>query len=123
MSMKVNQALHQLLDEAGISYRVVSHGPTLTSEESAAARGEELRLGGKALVIKVGEEFRLFVLSAALRFDSAAVKRHFGVNKVRFASAALFTLTNDGASTSAVFPEILTSSKLTWQIFSTVEPT
>src|SRR5262245_14774033 len=86
--MKVNQALHQLLDEAGISYRVVSHGPTLTSEESAAARGEELRVGGKALVVKVGEEFRLFVLSAALRFDSGAVKRHFGVNKVRFASPA-----------------------------------
>jgi len=42
-------------------------------------------VGGKALVVKVGDEFRLFVLSAALKFDSAAVKQHFGVKKTRFA--------------------------------------
>jgi prolyl-tRNA editing enzyme YbaK/EbsC (Cys-tRNA(Pro) deacylase) len=87
VSNTVNQAVRQLLDEAGVSYRVVQHAPTLTSEESARARGEDLRVGGKALLLKTGTEFRLFVLSAALRLDSAAVKRHFAVDKVRFASA------------------------------------
>jgi prolyl-tRNA editing enzyme YbaK/EbsC (Cys-tRNA(Pro) deacylase) len=35
--------------------------------------------------VKVGDDFRLFVLSAALKFDSAAVKQRFGVKKTRFA--------------------------------------
>jgi Ala-tRNA(Pro) deacylase len=87
LSTTVNQALRQLLDQAGVSYRVVEHEPTPTSEEAARARGEDIKVGGKALVIKTGAEFRLFVLSAALRLDSSAIKRHFAVDKVRFASA------------------------------------
>ena len=50
-------------------------------------RGEDVRVGGKALLIKTGEEFRLFVLSASLKLDSAAIKQHFGVKKIRFATA------------------------------------
>lgn len=77
----------QWLDGAGISYRTVHHQPTHTSEESARARGEEVRIGGKALLVKTGEEFRLFVLSAACKLDSSALKQRFGVKKIRFASA------------------------------------
>jgi len=87
MTEAVNQALHQWLHEARIAYRVVTHAPTRTSEESALARGEDLRVGGKALVVKTDDDFRLFVLSAALRIDSAAIKRQFSAKKVRFASA------------------------------------
>jgi Ala-tRNA(Pro) deacylase len=65
----------------------VHHEPTLTSEDSARARGEELRIGGKALLLKVNDEFRLFVLSAARQLDSAAIKQRFGAKKTRFASA------------------------------------
>jgi Ala-tRNA(Pro) deacylase len=86
-SITINQAVRQLLDEAGVSYRVLQHEPTLTSEESARARGEDLRVGGKALLLKTGADFRLFVLSAALKLDSTAVKRRFAVDKARFASA------------------------------------
>ncbi|MBI5764373.1 MAG: hypothetical protein HZA51_12700 [Planctomycetes bacterium] len=75
------------LDGLGISYRAVQHEPTYTSEESAKARGEDVRIGGKALLVKTGEVFRLFVLSAALKLDSDAVKTRFGVKKTRFASA------------------------------------
>ncbi len=70
-----------------IPYREVHHEPTLTSEDSARARGEDLRIGGKALLIKTGDTFRLFVLSASRKLDSAAVKTRFGVKKIRFASA------------------------------------
>ncbi len=75
------------LDDHGVPYRTVRHEPTRTSEDSARARGEDIRIGGKALVIRVGETYRLFVLSAARRLDSRAVREHFGQRKARFASA------------------------------------
>jgi prolyl-tRNA editing enzyme YbaK/EbsC (Cys-tRNA(Pro) deacylase) len=81
----VFDAIRALLDSEKVSYRLVHHEPTFTSEESARARGEEVRVGGKALVVKAGEEFRLLVLSAALTADWGAVKRHFGVKKARMA--------------------------------------
>jgi Ala-tRNA(Pro) deacylase len=74
------------LSAEGVSFREVHHEPTRTSEDSARARGEDLRVGGKALLIKVDEVYRLFVLSAARKLDSAAVKRHFTARKTRFAT-------------------------------------
>lgn len=70
----------------GIAFRTVQHGPTLTSEESARARGEDVRIGGKALLIKTDGAFRLFVLSAALKLDSGAVKKQLGAKSTRFAT-------------------------------------
>ena len=75
-----------LFTREGVSYRTIHHAPTLTSEDSARARGEDVRIGGKALVVKVGEDFRLFVLSAARKLESLAIKEHFAVKKIRFAS-------------------------------------
>lgn len=86
MSTPVFDAIRALLDREGVLYRHVAHAPTRTSEESAAARGEPLRVGGKALVVKCGDTFRLFVLSAALQFDRPPVKKRFGVKDVRFAT-------------------------------------
>ena len=83
----VLERIRAMLADAGIEYREVRHEPTLTSEDSARARGEELRIGGKALLLKVNDEFRLFVLSAAKQLDSAAIKQRFGARKTRFASA------------------------------------
>lgn len=81
--------LHKIrtwLQTEGVPFREVHHEPTRTSEDSARVRGEELRVGGKALVIKVDETYRLFVLSADRKLDSAAIKRHFGARKTRFAT-------------------------------------
>jgi Ala-tRNA(Pro) deacylase len=81
--------LHKIrtwLQTEGVQFREVHHEPTRTSEDSARVRGEELRVGGKALVIKVDETYRLFVLSADRKLDSAAIKRHFGARKTRFAT-------------------------------------
>src|SRR5438876_10646632 len=69
-----------------VAFREAHHEPTRTSEESALARGEELRVGGKALLIKVDSAFRLFILSADRKIDSAAVRQHFGAKKTRFAT-------------------------------------
>lgn len=86
--MTILAAICRRLDEAGVTYRRVRHEPTRTSEESAKSRGEEIRIGGKALVIKTGDVFRLFVLSAASRLDSAAIRDRFGVKNIRFATAS-----------------------------------
>jgi prolyl-tRNA editing enzyme YbaK/EbsC (Cys-tRNA(Pro) deacylase) len=85
--MIVLEQIRALLNEAGVIYREVHHGPTLTSEDSARARGEDLRIGGKALLLKVNDTFGLFVLSAARQLDSNAIKQRFAAKKTRFASA------------------------------------
>ncbi len=78
--------LRDWLDREGVAYRHVRHAPTRTSEESARARGEELRVGGKALLLRVDDQYRLFVLSAARKLDSNAVRRHFSARSTRFAT-------------------------------------
>jgi Ala-tRNA(Pro) deacylase len=86
MNSNVLDSIRELLNNEGIAFREVSHAPTYTSEESAKARGEDVRIGGKAMILKVGKEYRLFVLSASRQIDSASIRRHFGVRKSRFAS-------------------------------------
>ena len=87
MSTETFHAIKNLLDEHSITYREVHHEPTPTSAEAAKARGEDISIGGKAILLKVGKVFNLFVLSAALKVDSARIKAHFKAKKLRFASA------------------------------------
>ncbi|MGB5106049.1 MAG: YbaK/EbsC family protein [Candidatus Zixiibacteriota bacterium] len=87
MSKPLFETIKNFLDENGIAYRSVHHEPTHTSEESAKARGEDVKIGGKAILMKVGDVFRLFVLSAALKIDSDSLKQRFGVKALRFANA------------------------------------
>jgi len=82
----VLQQIRDWLTQEGVPFREVHHQPTRTSEESALARGEQLRVGGKALLLKVDGTFRLFILSADRKLDSAAIKQHFDAKKTRFAS-------------------------------------
>jgi prolyl-tRNA editing enzyme YbaK/EbsC (Cys-tRNA(Pro) deacylase) len=71
----------------GIQFEELQHAPTRTSEESAIARGEPLSNGGKALLLKVDNEFGLFVLPADRRLDSRAIRDVLGARRTRFASA------------------------------------
>lgn len=87
MAKSVFESIKLFLEENQVVYRTVHHVPTFTSEESAKARGEDVKIGGKAIVLKVGEVFRLFVLSAALKIDSDAIKSHFQTKSTRFANA------------------------------------
>jgi prolyl-tRNA editing enzyme YbaK/EbsC (Cys-tRNA(Pro) deacylase) len=82
----VTERIRALLDGAGVAYRYLEHDPTRTCEESAAARGETTRVGGKALVLKVGEVFRLCVLRADCQVNSNRVRRHFKQSRARFAN-------------------------------------
>jgi prolyl-tRNA editing enzyme YbaK/EbsC (Cys-tRNA(Pro) deacylase) len=77
--------IRRFLEEQGVEYREAGHGPTRTSREAADARGESIRIGGKAIVAKVDKRFHLFVLSAALELDSRAICRHLKAQRFRFA--------------------------------------
>lgn len=92
--MSVFESICRFLTGKGISYRTVHHEPTTTSEESAKARGEDVKIGGKAIVLKVDTDFKLFVLSAALKINSKRIKEYFNAKSIRFASTEeLSTLT------------------------------
>lgn len=94
MSSYVTLKIFTYFERLGIPYRQVHHEPATTSEASARARGESLEIGGKAILLKTDEAFRLFVLSASRRINSGAIRRQLQVKKVRFASSdELFELT------------------------------
>lgn len=78
--------IRRYLGAAGVAFREVHHGPTRTSDESAAARNEPLSVGAKALLLRTDDVFRLFVLPADRKLDSNAIRRHLGVRKTRFAT-------------------------------------
>jgi Ala-tRNA(Pro) deacylase len=86
MKITLYEKIRSYLDETLTPRREIHHEATRTSKESAEARGDSMRLGGKALVIKIGDAFHLMVLSAERSLDSARVKEHFGVKKFRFAT-------------------------------------
>ena len=86
MSSEILHRIHRLLDEAGVAYSELEHAPTRTSKEAAAARGEDLSTGAKALLLKIDDVFRLFVLPADRKLDSGAIRRHLGVKRSRFAT-------------------------------------
>src|SRR4051812_34231885 len=86
MSESVLTRIRQLLHASGVPFTEKQHPPTRTSEESAAARGEPLSVGAKALLLRTDDVFRLFVLPADRKLDSAAIRRELNVKKTRFAS-------------------------------------
>ena len=86
MNGHVYEKIEAMLTSRCIPYRAVEHDETRTSEESARARGEELRVGGKALVVKADEVFHLAVLSADRKLDSRALQIVLGSRKLRFAT-------------------------------------
>ncbi len=86
MNEAVLERIRELYAQFGIEFRQIAHVATRTSEESAQVRGEPLEIGGKALLLKCPDDFRLVVLPANRRLDSAKTKAVLGVKKIRFAT-------------------------------------
>ena len=84
--MTMFETICAFLNERNIPFRTVHHEPTFTTEESAKARGEDVRIGGKAILMKIDDDFKLFVLSAAFKIDSKKIKEHFKAKSIRFAT-------------------------------------
>jgi len=86
------------LDGRKLEYTLLKHEPTLTSSDSHiqvnSVIGNEKRIGGKALVLKVDQTFRLFIINSALKLDQKKIKTFFQAKRLRFASPEeLFELT------------------------------
>lgn len=74
------------LEKNGIEFKSVHHGETHTSEESAKARGEDISIGGKAILMKIEDEFVLLIISASHRIDTKKIKKYFNAKNTRFAT-------------------------------------
>jgi prolyl-tRNA editing enzyme YbaK/EbsC (Cys-tRNA(Pro) deacylase) len=84
--MSTLQKIYDYLDAASIVYKKIQHAPTYTSQESADARWESIDIWGKALLIKHGDQYSLFVLSASKKINNDAIKNILSYKKIRFAS-------------------------------------
>jgi Ala-tRNA(Pro) deacylase len=82
----VLEGIRRLLEQENVTFREAHHEPTFTSEQSAQARGEDIRVGAKALLLKLKDDYGLFVFSAARKLDSGRVRKKLGVRKLRFAT-------------------------------------
>ena len=80
------EKIRSLYQEHGISFKELEHPPTRTSEESAAARGESMEIGGKAILMKIGDQFRVLVLPAIMKIKSSSIRKVFGIKQMRFAT-------------------------------------
>ncbi len=92
--MDVFHTIVKLLEEHHCQYQVKEHPPTRTSEESAFHRGEPLKIGAKAMVLKTDQTFVMAVLPADRKIDSSKLKIIFSTKNLRFATPEeLYTLT------------------------------
>ncbi len=78
--------LQSYLQSKNIVPRIVQHEPTMTSEESAQARGEPLEVGAKALLLKADDRFVIAVLPASMKLNSSVFKQRVGCKNLRFAT-------------------------------------
>ncbi|MBN2123255.1 MAG: hypothetical protein JW821_03090 [Deltaproteobacteria bacterium] len=85
--MCLTEKIRSLLKEKRINYQEREHAPACTCEESARARGEDRKIGGKTLMLKDRHGvYHLFVLSAALEADSNRIRGILKSQKLRFAT-------------------------------------
>ena len=85
-SHSICERICQMLEDQNVDFQMIYHQPTYTSADSAAARGELLSIGGKSLVIKTDDCFRICVMPADRRLDSKRARILFATRKVRFAT-------------------------------------
>ncbi len=83
---ELREKIIALLNSKEINFKHIIHDPTHNCIESAIARKEDLKNGGKSLILKVENEFMIFVLSAKRKFKSIYVRNRLGVKRMRFAT-------------------------------------
>ncbi|MBN2052103.1 hypothetical protein JW756_01250 [Candidatus Woesearchaeota archaeon] len=86
MSEQTVQKIRNFLEQNNIHYDYKEHEEVRTSEEAAKARGEDIRIGAKAMILKCDDKFIMLVLSSAKKIDSKRVKELLGLKSLRFAT-------------------------------------
>jgi len=85
--MDLTEKIRSFLKTNRIDYQERRHAAVRTCDESAMARGEEKKIGGKTLMFKDKHGvYHLFVLSAALEADSNKIRKILKSQKLRFAT-------------------------------------
>lgn len=84
--MTVLERIEEKLTAQAVTYRVTAHRAVYTSAEAAEVRGASLSSGAKALVVKAGGTFVMFVVPGDRRLDSKRVKKDLGMRDLRFAT-------------------------------------
>jgi Ala-tRNA(Pro) deacylase len=84
--MTLTEKIKTLLLEHSISFKEVDHEPSPDCITSAQNRNEDLKIGGKSLLLKSRDEFKIFVLSAAKEADSKKIRAILRSQKLRFAT-------------------------------------
>jgi prolyl-tRNA editing enzyme YbaK/EbsC (Cys-tRNA(Pro) deacylase) len=87
--MKVFETIISILEREQVAYQLLHHEPSRTSIESAQERGDSIENGAKALILKIGENYGVFVMRAYLKLDFKKVHRLTGVKakKICFATS------------------------------------
>ena len=84
--MTLTEKIKSLLLEHSISFKEVDHEPSPDCITSAQNRNEDLKIGGKSLLLKARDKFKIFVLSAAKEADSKKIRAILKSQKLRFAT-------------------------------------
>lgn len=86
---KIYLKLIELLDASNVEYKLFSHRPVLSYEDSSEVQKEAGYLGteGKCLVLKAGERFIVYITLQGNRVNFDVIKQTSGVNKVRLATS------------------------------------
>ena len=85
--MNVLERIQTLLAQNHTLFALSSHRPVYTSAQAAEVRGEDLKSGAKALIVKAKQEFVMFVLPGDRRLDSKYIKAKLGYKSFRFATS------------------------------------
>src|SRR5690606_15662982 len=65
---------------------IVEHAPIRGAEDAAALRGTPLGIGGKSLLLKVGDRWVMLVLSGARKLHNPSLRKTLGASRYRFAT-------------------------------------
>lgn len=80
--------LIMLLDENKVEYKLFSHEPVLSYDDSARVQKNAGYFGteGKCLVLKAGDVFIVYITLQGNRVNFDAIRQALGINKIRLAS-------------------------------------
>ncbi|MDD5178130.1 MAG: YbaK/EbsC family protein [Candidatus Nanoarchaeia archaeon] len=84
--MNVFKDIVDLLEKRGFEFEVLEHGPAYTSEDASKIRGSSLKMGTKAMVLKIKDGFIMAILSAEKKISSKKLRGLTGSRELRFAT-------------------------------------
>jgi Ala-tRNA(Pro) deacylase len=79
------EKIKELLDKRNIKYSIKHHEPVYTSEQAAKVRGDNLKQGAKAIIMKTKEDYVLVVISGGRKIDSKKLKKLLSTRNLSFA--------------------------------------